>query len=169
MQPTWNAAAMAELVAISSYEEDWPDDSMPYPLADAVSDVCTMVDEAIAYHHDGKEMRAVQALTHAAEYAVSYLRYVGMWSLLDEHKLLCSKQNDYGHGNILRFGMAGVMVRCSDKAERLKNLTSRQGVKPRNESVLDTFFDVIGYAVIARMLKAETFELELASDEREEA
>jgi len=166
MEPTWNAAAMQELVAIAGYEEGWDDPDVAYTTVDAAADVCHHIDLAIAYQQEGKENWAVRELTTAAQYSVAYLRCVGKWSLLDEHNLLCSKQADYGHGNILRFGFPGVMVRCSDKAERLKNLvTTRSGVKPRNESVLDTFFDVIGYAVIARMLKAETFELELDTTE----
>jgi len=161
MEPTWNAAAMEALVGIASFEDDWPEGNPDYPLADAVSDVTAEIEAAIRNLQNGYEMDAVRTPTNAAEYAVAYLRCVGQWSLLNQHQLLCSKQNDYGHGNILKFGMTGVMVRASDKSERLKNLTIGRDIAPRNESLLDTFFDVIGYTVIAVMLKAETFELPL--------
>jgi hypothetical protein len=77
--------------------------------------------------------------------------------------LLASKQHDYGHDNIDRYGMQGIEVRISDKVCRLKNLLSR-GAAAANESLLDTWRDIIGYAVIATMLEQETFSLPLASD-----
>lgn len=158
MQPSWNSAAMQELIAIAGYDEG-PIDGPPRAYVAAITG---WIANAVVAQDEGKEMIAVRALTLAGEEAVSYLRSVGKWKLLDMHTLLCSKQSDYGHGNITKFGMVGVMVRASDKAERLKNLvTHRDGVAPRNESLLDTFYDVVGYAVIARMLKAETFELAL--------
>lgn|SRR3990167_1012041 len=73
---------------------------------------------------------------------------------------LLSKQKDYGHGNILTFGEQGVLVRASDKMERLKNL-HKPGMTPRNESIDDTWKDLAGYAVIALMLRANTFTLPL--------
>lgn len=76
-------------------------------------------------------------------------------------RLLASKQRDYGHGNILKFGRLGIVVRLSDKLERLKNLTAK-GVSPANESIADTLHDIVGYSVIALMLLDGTFKLELA-------
>ena len=82
-------------------------------------------------------------------------------SILDElGVLLCRKQHDYGHGNILAFGELGVLVRMSDKFERLKNL-HKQGITPKNEAEEDTIFDIAGYAVIDLMLKRGLFELQL--------
>lgn len=162
MKPTWNAAAMTELIAIASYEEDWPEGTTEYLIEDAVSDVSASIELAVKCLDAGRELSAVHGLTEAARYSVSYLRCTRQWKLLDMHTLLCSKMTDYGHGNINKFGMVGVIVRSSDKSERLKNLvTHRQGVTAVNETVKDTFDDVIGYAVIARMLKAETFTYEL--------
>lgn len=77
------------------------------------------------------------------------------------HAILVSKQHDYGCGNILAFGVDGLIVRLSDKVARLINLLESRA-EPKNESVLDTLFDIIGYAAIAHMLKAGTFELPLA-------
>lgn len=71
------------------------------------------------------------------------------------------KQRDYGHGNILKFGLTGIVVRLSDKIERLKNL-SKTGVAPTNESVRDTQLDIVGYCMIALMLLDNTFTRELA-------
>lgn len=81
-------------------------------------------------------------------------------------ELVISKQHDYGHGNILAFGELGVLVRCSDKIERLKNLWKR-GIEPENETVTDTWRDLVGYSMIALMLRAETFTLPLEKNQKE--
>lgn len=159
MEPTWNAAAMEQLVFLAGYEDEG--DDVPYPLDVCADDISHNVQNAIWQMQDGKENRAVGSLSHAAIAAVRYLKTVDKWSLLDMHTLLCSKQNDYGCRNILAFGVTGVVVRSSDKAARLANLVGGAALAPRNESLLDTLFDIVGYAVIGRMLKAETFELPL--------
>jgi hypothetical protein len=106
-------------------------------------------------------VRIVSPIVKAAKYAAVVLEDVGEWSVDDMVELLCSKQNDYGHGNILAFGLVGLVVRLSDKVARLENLLTT-GRAPRNEAVLDTFRDIVGYAVIAQMLRDDTFILELA-------
>ena len=81
---------------------------------------------------------------------------------------LLSKQHDYGHGNILTFGEQGVLVRASDKVERLKTLCKRVGIDPvipLNETIEDTWLDLAGYSIIAMMLKADTFKLPLKEDQ----
>jgi len=74
--------------------------------------------------------------------------------------LLISKQRDYGHGNILKYGLTGVTIRLSDKLERIKNLKG-SGLEAANESLRDSYMDVIGYCAIALMLLNGTFTLEL--------
>lgn len=87
--------------------------------------------------------------------------------LQDVVELIASKQADYGHGNILRFGIDGIIVRLSDKLARLENLT-RTGKSARNEALSDTWNDIVGYSIIAIMLLKGTFELPLAADLHEE-
>jgi hypothetical protein len=82
----------------------------------------------------------------------------------DVAKLLISKQHDYGHGNINAFGELGVLVRASDKIERLKNLHKRRDT-PSNESVDDTWMDLAGYAIIALMIRRGWFDLPLKEDD----
>ncbi len=82
--------------------------------------------------------------------------------------LLASKQHDYGHGNITAFGLQGVLVRLSDKIERLINLKSKIG-KAKNESLTDTLRDIVGYCVIALMLNDETFNLDLGDNYADES
>lgn len=83
------------------------------------------------------------------------------WGVGRVTELLCSKQHDYGHGNISKFGTVGLMVRMSDKAERLRNLRGKT-TSPQNESLVDTLLDILGYSVLALMWIDGTFMLELA-------
>ncbi len=64
---------------------------------------------------------------------------------------LCNKQRDYGPNNISRFGSSGLLLRLHDKVARLENLLS-QGHDARNESLHDTYLDIVGYSVIGHML-----------------
>jgi hypothetical protein len=55
---------------------------------------------------------------------------------------------DYGHNNIQRFGLDGLIVRIHDKIARLENLTERDSGSPNHESINDTFTDIVGYCII---------------------
>ena len=67
---------------------------------------------------------------------------------LEIAELLDRKRADYGTENIKKFGSYGVLVRVSDKVERLINLSKRNN-KPNFESVEDTWRDIAGYAILA--------------------
>jgi hypothetical protein len=72
--------------------------------------------------------------------------------------LFDQKQHDYGSGNIAKFGEVGVLVRVSDKIERLANL-QRKGVNiPLNEAVEDSWMDIATYAIIALMIRHGKWE-----------
>ena len=101
--------------------------------------------------------------TEIAIQAVQDLRMRNQWDSGEMCTLLVSKQHDYGHGNITAFGMKGVLVRLSDKVERLINLKSKKS-KAQNESLIDTLRDIVGYCVIALMLNDETFSLDLGEN-----
>jgi len=69
--------------------------------------------------------------------------------------ILVKKQIDYGPLNVWNApggATNGLMVRMSDKIERLKNLIYKQ-IKPNNESLEDSFVDLANYAVIALMVQ----------------
>lgn len=95
--------------------------------------------------------------------AISELRTRDAWDSAQMTNTLARKQHDYGHGNINTFGEFGVLVRLSDKIERYKNLET-QDKTAVNEAVEDTLVDMVGYAVIAMMLKDETFQLNLGPE-----
>jgi predicted DNA-binding protein (UPF0251 family) len=91
--------------------------------------------------------------------AVAELKSRNQWNPDEFCRFLCGKQHDYGHGNINAFGLVGLAVRLSDKVARLHNLNKKFDAK--NESLLDTWNDIVGYAVIAEMIFNNTFNLEL--------
>ena len=107
---------------------------------------------------DQNELPVSLLWTEIAIQAVEDLRLNNEWDSGEMATLLASKQHDYGHGNITAFGTKGVLVRLSDKVERLINLTTKNA---RNESISDTLRDIVGYCVIALMLHDETFNLDL--------
>lgn len=64
---------------------------------------------------------------------------------LEEAKAIMHERGaKYGPGNIAEFGELGVLVRLSDKFARLKN----QSKDFADESIIDTYMDIIGYALI---------------------
>ena len=83
------------------------------------------------------------------------------WTLDDQVLLLASKQHDYGHENILRFGTNGVRVRLWDKIARYENPVARAG-HAKNESIQDSLIDMVGYCTIYGMMMNLTFSNQLA-------
>lgn len=62
------------------------------------------------------------------------------------------KQGKYGPGNIAKFGERGVLVRVSDKLERMINLHKTEQ-EPDDETRDDTWGDMATYALIALMCR----------------
>lgn len=107
--------------------------------------------------------RPQRAFESLALMAIYEMRLREQWDSGQMIATLCKKQHDYGHGNILRFGTYGVIVRLSDKIERLDNLM-KKNITAQNESTNDTLLDIVGYTVIALMLMDDTFKLNLGDD-----
>ena len=72
--------------------------------------------------------------------------------MLADLQLFDIKQRDYGEANISKFGEFGVLVRASDKVERLTTLL-QSGKVPNNESVEDSWQDLALYSTIARAVR----------------
>lgn len=106
----------------------------------------------------------VDVLKNAGEIAIKTMLKNNMPYNHDEMvKLLCRKQHDYGHQNINNFGILGLAIRMCDKFARIKNLQQR-GTEGKNESLYDSYLDVVGYAAIAMMYHNGTFQLKLERD-----
>lgn len=78
-------------------------------------------------------------------------------------KVLVGKQKDYGHQNIMLSGKLGLACRMMDKIARLNNLITKRSATV-NESLYDTWMDILGYAVIYRMVDNESFMTPLKED-----
>jgi len=73
---------------------------------------------------------------------------------VDAISLLIKKHNDYGPKNISDApggSLYGLAVRLHDKVARLANLISNNK-KPSNESLEDTFVDIVNYGLIGLLI-----------------
>ena len=93
-----------------------------------------------------------------------------------QYALMVRKQTDYGPGNISAFGELGVLVPLSDKLERLKNLLLTRDAQgritmnpaaPANESVEDSYRDLLNYALIALMVRQGQWDLPFVPEDQE--
>ena len=76
---------------------------------------------------------------------------------LDDITLFDKKQRDYGTNNINKFGVFGILVRVSDKVERLINLNKKSKQSKiaeieANEPITDNWADITVYGAIARIV-----------------
>ena len=109
---------------------------------------------------------ATMVLERAGIQSLQYMAYQGRPINHQEMvELLCKKQHDYGHKNISNFGVLGLAVRIADKIARIENLEKRSS--SFNEPLVDSFVDIVGYAMIAVMLSEETFMLPLEGDKND--
>jgi hypothetical protein len=78
-----------------------------------------------------------------------------IWSILDSAgNLLIRKHHDYGPKNIAHSPggpLNGLRVRMWDKVARINNLLDSK-VSPSNESLRDSFIDLLNYSAIAIMV-----------------
>ena len=86
-----------------------------------------------------------------------------MWEVLDgAGNLLIKKHKDYGPTNIsLSPGgpLNGLRVRMHDKTARINHLID-SGATPENESLRDSFIDLLNYSAIALMVLDGTWPRE---------
>lgn len=156
---TWDASARQWVTHLSSHDEAKGNNS--FSLSDIrllIDNIARLVDKQV---HEPKLVATT--IEQIATRTIGEMRRRETWDSGLMLETLCRKQNDYGHGNILRFGLFGVLVRMSDKVERLKNL-EKTGRKALNESTHDTLLDIVGYSIIALMLLDDTFKLELGEE-----
>jgi hypothetical protein len=155
---SWDDGATAALIHLAEYaRETAADDGIFQPIFESLG---WAVREKPDHIHIMSEL-----MQRAGVAALHVLAHGGdePFSLTEMHRLLVGKQHDYGHENILHFGMVGVAVRLCDKIARLNNLLKRGG-EAKHEALTDTYRDILGYAVIALMLEEGSFELELEQD-----
>ena len=80
---------------------------------------------------------------------------VSMWEVFDgAGNLLLKKHADYGPKNISQApggALNGLRVRMRDKLARINNLIENDAT-PENESLRDSFLDLLNYSAIALMV-----------------
>ena len=78
-----------------------------------------------------------------------------VWNIMDSAgNLLIKKHKDYGPKNISQSPggpLNGLRVRIWDKIARINNLID-SGATPENESLRDSFIDLLNYSAIAMMV-----------------
>ena len=118
-----------------------------------------------AGEYDSEDINlVVDVLKSAGEQSLQHMTSMGIpYNHDDMLELLCRKQHDYGHENINNFGILGLAVRMCDKIARIKNLIGR-GSEGVNEPLEDSYRDIVGYATIAVMYHAGTFQYKLERD-----
>ena len=72
-------------------------------------------------------------------------------------KLIRRKNQMYGDGNVDAMGIEGVILRITEKIERLKHLR-KIGLNPDEETLEDTWQDIIGFGIIGLMLQRGTWK-----------
>lgn len=155
MVSTWNEASLSAVKTIFTLIIRSKDASAS-PLRKGL-------DEFIENLYDrpaGRE-KAIAHFSNIAADALEIAHLRGIDLTVDEiHRTLVRKQRDYGPENIRRFGRQGLMVRLHDKVARLENLDG-DGRQPENESIRDTFMDIVGYCAIGMMWERNEFLLPL--------
>lgn len=153
----WEEAARSALQEICDAQ---------FPVESYVTDTTVAIDTAYKHYQDWEPSQMWNRFFEAGCIAFNWLivHYQHNEARLFEELiyLLVSRQAKYGHRNILKFEELGLCVRMSDKVARLANL-EEGGFTFDDESVVDTWMDVVGYSVIASMLRDGTFTTELGS------
>jgi hypothetical protein len=165
---TWNdgcAQALSELKLMKQFSPMGSKDMNEEQASLALQIISNSLGAFVRSRSDNTTI-AIAAMSNAALLSLGILESKGLPpDYEDLYNLLCRKQHDYGHENINNFGLIGVAVRICDKIARAENLKTRESNAVRNETVIDTYEDIIGYAVIALMLDAGTFNLNLEAKE----
>jgi len=147
--------ALKEIIQYANY--------MPSPTLEDMDEINDALASFVRDPLRADAKYVVDLMKRAASISIHTILDSGQcWDTEEMWLLLCKKQSDYGHGNINNFGLAGVAVRLCDKIARAKNLEARGGVfSVSNETLRDTYEDIVGYATIAVMLRDDTFKYDL--------
>jgi hypothetical protein len=152
---TWEQSALQWVTHIASLADE------PQEINTELLEV--LVDKAWAHVPDWKDSPSVTFWISMACAAVREMRLRSQWDSGEMVSTLVRKQLAYGHGNINKFGVSAIIVRLSDKVQRLKNLQQKQE-SPDWEPLVDTMLDIVGYCVIGLMYDDETFQLEVGDE-----
>lgn len=104
-----------------------------------------------------KKLRTMENLLHG-DTPASFEQ--ALWILAyRRNELMVRKNRDYGKHNVSKFGLFGILVRASDKLERLITLTKAGREGQNEESMADTLADLANYGTIGQMLRHDYWML----------
>jgi hypothetical protein len=156
MDRTWNNAAEHAVTEIFHHAQ--PDG--PIYLSNLRDTLNSFIDTSYALPHRGLQASHQNWVRIGALAVLLNPELFKSLTVAEVTATLIRKQKDYGPENIRRFGRQGILVRMHDKVARLENLIST-GRVPSNESVEDTYLDIVGYSAIGIMWETGTFLLPL--------
>ena len=138
---TWDDAALLHTIRI------W-DHKVSGLSTTPVEEIRLLVDFMIdSYFHGDNELEDDSCWLDLGALALKAHPFA---SSVDVANILAKKQKDCGPNNIARFAEKGLILRLHDKIARLENLLSKN-YEASNESIEDTYLDIIGYSVIGMM------------------
>lgn len=128
---------------------------------DPIGEIRRIIDNMISQFFEGD--KEINSEIYWLNLATLALMSHGEFDPYEVSEVLSNKQRDYGPNNIARFGEKGLIVRLHDKVARLENLLAHN-LSARNESIVDTYLDIIGYSVIGLMWMNDEFLTPLRSN-----
>ncbi len=144
---TWDDAALFHTLRVWNHRVG--------PLGTTpVEEIRLMVDLMIDRYFNGNEK--LEDESYWLDLGALALKAYPFASALEVSTILANKQRDYGPNNIARFAEKGLILRLHDKIARLENLLEK-GHEAANESIEDTYLDIIGYSVIGMMWMNKDF------------
>lgn len=152
---TWEQSASQWVTHISALADE--------PEEAKIETLEALIERAWARAFNWKDSPSVTFWVSMACASIRELRITNQWDSGEMVSLLVRKQLAYGHGNINNFGVPAIIVRLSDKVQRLKNLKITKQ-SPEWEPLVDTLLDIVGYCVIGLMYDDETFQLEVGDE-----
>ena len=158
-----------EMAAYNSAEELYADINSlsDYPIKNLRSTIDSYIDEKLYLDLEGEKTQEHKHLwSMLSSNALRIAKTFDATYLLTASEILSTvikKQRDYGHKNISKFGITGLVIRVHDKVARVENLIKKenQANAVAGETMLDTLMDIIGYSIIAYMWLNNTFMYEL--------
>jgi hypothetical protein len=90
-------------------------------------------------------------IAYNATYVYSRAADVTVYDAVDVFSEVFAKRNhDYGADNIALLGEAGIVLRLTDKRERIRNITSKG--ESASEPLLDAYLDTANYCTIMHLV-----------------
>jgi hypothetical protein len=162
MTDNWNDAATSSLKTIWEFRTNCEEEGLTNIWVEMLRGHLDLFIESNFEENDNPAAMPVSTWwTIVATDAIFIARDRGIEFTVDSvQETLVRKQRDYGHENIRRFGLQGLLVRIHDKVARLENLVANGGT-PNNESIEDTLLDIVGYSAIGIMWEKGEFMLDL--------